>query len=763
MKKLLTFALTVAFCAKAFPQAKQVPYSSTFYQDGDWTVVNTVEGTSTWEDNDYSRDFKGTGFTVGKEYHYDRKNPADDWLISPAIRLQGGKEYKVSFWLDAGQSENIRLCWSQSGAVEALSAEGSVLYDFDFVDWGWQRVSKVIVPPADGDYHFGFHAYSEADQNNIEITGFELKENSFVPAAPTNLAVVPDVNEGVMAVVSWALPTKDNDGADMPEGATFDKVEVFRDGILVQTLAGDAVSFTDTEALGLTVGKHIYGVSVTVNGIEGAKAEIQSRHIGPLPTCTLPWTAGIGQLTAEDFETYYAVIKGDKSQTSGSRGWALKSGCIQFYPSRWDRQDDWLIMPKVRFEKAGVYRLRTIAEFNETTDRPCIAVWKGTGKTIVHMTEKLGAFTSLPQTKSDVYVAFEITEPGEYNLALHAAVEEPETSKYLKFHEFFLEEANALPLGVNDLIISVEGGCVKLMWTAPEAYNTGKKLEFITKIEIYRNNKLVNAVIDNVVPGAAMEYIDTPETGGVFTYKVIPYVGEFVPDSEPLAVSTSWIGDKLQHLPYDLNFADGADVSIVRELWNIRNNDNDSYKWSVDDSGFTLSLDEDGGKADDMLVSPPFSLVQGEYDIILSVKGGESDFPLTVGFMVEGTDTISNPQSVILNGKNTYADYEATAKVDVPAVEIQDGMRSQEEIRGSLIIFADGIYDWDPYNVIIQRVAISPKNQDPGPGVGIEAVETAGNDEKRYFDLNGFEVARPQKGTIYIVRAPEGRVLKEVF
>jgi len=60
-------------------------------------------------------------------------------------------------------------------------------------------------------------------------------------------------------------------------------------------------------------------------------------------------------------------------------------------------------------------------------------------------------------------------------------------------------------------------------------------------------------------------------------------------------------------------------------------------------------------------------------------------------------------------------------------------------------------------------VAISPKNQDPGPGVGIEAVETAGNDEKRYFDLNGFEVAHQQKGTIFILRAPGGRALKEVF
>ena len=55
--------------------------------------------------------------------------------------------------------------------------------------------------------------------------------------------------------------------------------------------------------------------------------------------------------------------------------------------------------------------------------------------------------------------------------------------------------------------------------------------------------------------------------------------------------------------------------------------------------------------------------------------------------MVERTDTIANPRSVILNGKNSYAYYEATAKVDFPAVEIQDEMRSQEEIRGSLVIF----------------------------------------------------------------------------
>lgn len=762
MKKLFTLALTAAFVATAFPNSKQVPYSSTFYQDADWTVINTVEGTSTWEDNDWAKDFKGTGFSVGKEYGYDRKNAADDWLISPAIHLQAGKEYKISFWLDAGDMESLRLNWAQASTVEALSAEGSLLYEFEFIDWGWQRISKVVTPTVDGDYYFGFYVYSEKDKNNIELTGFEIRENVFAPAAPTNLSVTPDINGAVEAVISWALPTKDVDGADIPEGAVFNKVELYRDGILIETLGGDAVTFTDTETHGLTAGKHTYGVAVTINNVTSAKTELQSRYIGPLAAYTLPWTAGIGSLTSDDFETYYAIIKGEKSQTSSSRGWSLRSGYIQFYPNKWDRQDDWLMMPKVRFEKAGVYRLRTTAEFNETSDKPNVEIWKGTGKTISQMTEKLGAFTSLPQSKADVYVTFEIAEPGEYHLALHAAAEDPESAKYLKFYEFVVEESQARPVAVSDLAVVVEDNSARLTWTAPAVYNTGKPLESLTKIEIYRNDELLKTIDADLVPGAAMQYVDTPETGGLFTYKVIPYLNDLHPDSDPMTVSTTWIGDKLQQLPYNLNFADGVDSDVVKALWEIRNNDNDSYKWSVGSSAFTLSLDGDGGSADDMLLSPPFMLKSGVYDVVVRAKGGDSGL-LTVGFIVEGTDTVANPQLIDLAGRNSYADYPAVITIDVPENNVEGAVRAASDKRGQLAVYAKGDYDWDLYNVMIQGVSVTPRNDDPDPSVGVDSIGISENAAERYFDLNGLEVRHPQKGSIYVVRTTEGKTRKVVF
>ena len=53
MKQLFTLAFALALPAMAFAQGKQVPYSSTFYQDAEWTVINVAEGTKTWEDIEF--------------------------------------------------------------------------------------------------------------------------------------------------------------------------------------------------------------------------------------------------------------------------------------------------------------------------------------------------------------------------------------------------------------------------------------------------------------------------------------------------------------------------------------------------------------------------------------------------------------------------------------------------------------------------------------------------------------------------------------
>ncbi len=759
MKQLFTLAFALALPAMAFAQGKQVPYSSTFYQDAEWTVINVAEGTKTWEDIEFrTSDAKEAGYPNGKEYRYDRKNPADDWLIGPAIHLEAGKEYKVIFMQEVDANERFSLHMAQSGTMEALSAEGAMIYDFQFSDYGWQRISKVVSPAVTADYVFGFHAYSPEYEDDIVITGFEVKENIFSPASPGNLTVTPDINGLVVASLSWTLPTSDSDGAELPQGATFDKVEVFRDGVLIGTLAGDATSFTDTESLGLTAGKHLYGVSVTVNGVASARTETQSRHIGPLQAFSLPWTAGIQELSADDFATYFTIVKGPNSQLSSSKGWSLKSGYIQFYPSSYDREDDWLMLPKVKFDEPGVYRLRMDAEYNETAS-PGIEVYKGTGRSIESQTAKLGVIESLPATRGESYVAFKVDEAGEFNLSLHAAREEGPSGRYMKFYEFIIEKTIERPAAISDLKVAAIDNSAQITMTAPAVTNIGSPIDAISKIEIYRDGQLLTTITENIVPGNEVSYSDTPENGGVFKYHAVPYVGDVAPDTEPIAVTSPWIGDKTQAIPYEVDFTQDVDTSILSALWEIRNGDGDEDDyWGIGTNAFTLTLnDYDGGTADDMLVSPPFNLEYGKYEVLLNLKGAESEFPLVVGFIMDGSDMVSYPQTLALDGRNKYSDYNATIEV-----LNESGVSPQSEqatpLRGRLAIHANGEYGYDLYNLMIRKVSLSKADST----VGIDEVTGDNASDCRFYNLQGLEITNPRKGDIYIIRRSNGQVVKAV-
>ena len=731
--------------------AKLIPYATTLCADPDWKVVNVDPSTKAWMDGDDYYDFRNTGFEEGKYYKYDRSNPADDWLISPAIQLEAGKEYKVSFMLRASSDmERLSLSMAADTTILSLSAPGAIIYDYDGETTKWHKVSRVVSLPATGEIHFGIHAFSPEDLGTIYITGFDVRENVFIPASVSDLTVEPDRDGAVSASLSWKLPSTDADGAPIPDNAVFDKVTVSRDGVLIATLDGNATAFTDTEADGLTAGKHVYSVCVTVNGKQSAPVEITSRHIGPVALKELPWTAGVATLDSDTFGTEYTVIKGSASAVPSSYGWMLKSGAIQFYPrSRYNREDDWLVLPKVKFDKAGIYRLRVSASYDADV-APLIEVKAGSARSIEAMDMDLGVFDALPASKGDAYVAFEIKEPAELHLALHAAREEAGSAAYVKFYELTVEETVALPTNVTGLKATIEGKSARLAWKAPGTDNLGRPLAALTKIELYRGDSKIKEFTDPA-PGAEMDYLDTPEQGGVYIYKVIPYIGESVPDTGHPTVNAGWVGDKTQNLPYTLDFSDAVDSGREKSLWEIVNRDGDSYNWSFGTSALTLKLDADGGTADDILLTPPFELPAGEYDVLVRAKGGESGFPLNIGYML-GSDPyefVAEPSQIALSGKNSYADYEAVVKVEAPA-----------NARFAIATSPEHEYGYDPYNVMVQKISVTPRQTDPT--VGIDRIGNDHDGSEEWYGLDGVRVRNPQKGNIYIVRDSLGKTRKVV-
>ena len=106
MKKLYTLVTAVLLCLPTFAQdAVTVPYRSDFaYQDGNatrfeagWTQIDANDDNSIWSP---TTDTGGASLGLSKfcaKYGYNSSNQANDFLISPSIEFEAGKEYKIMF------------------------------------------------------------------------------------------------------------------------------------------------------------------------------------------------------------------------------------------------------------------------------------------------------------------------------------------------------------------------------------------------------------------------------------------------------------------------------------------------------------------------------------------------------------------------------------------------------------------------------------------------------------------------------------------
>lgn len=207
-----------------------VPYSnalSTAAEFADFGVIDSNKDGKTWG---FSADY-------GTYYSYSSANAADDWLISPAIKLEAGKKYH--FAIDAkaaGASfpEKFEVLLGTEAKASALTQSvipATEVTSKDFVTFENEAVEVAET----GYYHFGIHAISDADQFRLMVANFlvEAGAEPTAPAAVTDFAVAqtPNVLE---AVVSFKAPTKTVAGDDLTD---LTKIDVLRDGNVINSIS----------------------------------------------------------------------------------------------------------------------------------------------------------------------------------------------------------------------------------------------------------------------------------------------------------------------------------------------------------------------------------------------------------------------------------------------------------------------------------------------------------------------------------------------
>ncbi|MDE6109177.1 MAG: choice-of-anchor J domain-containing protein, partial [Muribaculaceae bacterium] len=250
------------------------PYLNTF------DTAASIEGFTVIDSNNDARkwmwaDNKGNG-EVRMSWSGDKK--MDDWLITPPVKLQGGKLYSVQFKAHASgvaYAERVEAKWGTDATVAAMTRD--LVPPTDLTSADPMTVGNLIVPAADGLYYFGIHGISDPDKFYLYIDDFEVSapRAATIPAAATGFKVTPAVNGDIKASVAFTTPTLDMAGNAL-SGLT--KVELSRNGAVIKTwtapATGAALSYDDEPEEG---GNTTY--SVVACNEDGAGAEASANVV----------------------------------------------------------------------------------------------------------------------------------------------------------------------------------------------------------------------------------------------------------------------------------------------------------------------------------------------------------------------------------------------------------------------------------------------------------------------------------------------------
>jgi hypothetical protein len=193
-----------------------------------WTIIDNNKDENTWSFVDGQ-----PGISLPMSFG----TPQNDWLISPAVALESGKSYIVSYRMSANggiSPETATVAWGKSASPEALT---SVLAN-ESVNAGEEYTRYFrITPTESGSYYFGFQGTSEAFNGMLTVHALKVaNSNGVVPLAPTDFVAQPDIRSGKVSL-SWVNADMDTENIAITRAV---KTAVYRDDVQIAIVDGNA-------------------------------------------------------------------------------------------------------------------------------------------------------------------------------------------------------------------------------------------------------------------------------------------------------------------------------------------------------------------------------------------------------------------------------------------------------------------------------------------------------------------------------------------
>lgn len=302
----------------------------------DFTVIDANEDGKTWS-------FNETAATT--TYTYSSANDGDDWLISPAIKLEAGKKYHFALDVEAASASWPERIEVKLGTEATVTGMTTTVIESTDVTWAAYQTleNEAITVAEDGYYYFGIHAISDKDQWALHVTNFlvEVAAEPTAPAAVTDLTVVPFTEE-IGAAISFTAPSTAIDGSALTDNLT--KVEIYRDGQVIKTfgegaeidwVAADQGYTNSQDITDIDLGDGITATAAKAGGTNGPKYYTSGTSLRLYAGNTLTLTGAtfkkvVFTLTDTEQHMLLQADKGNYSFADGIGTWTGEADEIVF-------------------------------------------------------------------------------------------------------------------------------------------------------------------------------------------------------------------------------------------------------------------------------------------------------------------------------------------------------------------------------------------------------------------------------------------------
>lgn len=482
----------------------------------DFIIINNNEDLSDNEPCTWKWSIGNGAYYV---YNEDGETAADDYLVLP-IMLEGGKVYDVTVnaatW---NYPEEFEVVAGTECAAEALT---TVIIDKTMPENDPADYTGTFTPTADGVYYVAIHVTSEADMYMLSVYRFsiDVAPSPDAPAAVSGLTVT-QVPAELQTIVKFNAPTTTIGGDDLTGDIS---VEVLRNGESLITLTGVApgseqIYVSDVPEEGV----YVYQLIPYNAAGKGRKSHAQSVRV--IMPQDIPYFVSFAD--DEDALDNFLVIDNNNDGSTWTPNYDMNAGMIVAYRYDWDNDaDDYLVSQPLRLQAGKNYEVtvRAAASNEETPER--FEVVAGTSATTDDLIIPIIAPTDVASSDFvDFSGSFTAEKDGIYYVAIHAISDAD--CFYLNVSHLSVE-LGAEPTAPAAPTLTAEAGAegaltATIQVTAPTQCVNGDALTAITKIELYRDNNLIDQQ-NQVTPGAVLTFIDDDvEALGLHHYYAVAY------------------------------------------------------------------------------------------------------------------------------------------------------------------------------------------------------------------------------------------------